>query len=198
MTGLLNRASFTERVAGRARRRRRDRKVAVLFIDLDHFKVVNDSLGHAVGDELVVTVAQRLRHALRPGDVIARFGGDEFVVLCDDLAGDEAASAIAQRLLAAVAEPIALGDRRGVRDREHRHRGRRRPATTAETLLRHADAAMYQAKNDGRARAVVFEPDHHGSAVDRAATGTDLHRALERDELVRALPADRRPAHRAA
>lgn len=185
MTGLSNRSSFTERVSLALARRQRNRLVAVLFIDLDHFKLVNDSLGHALGDELVVCVAQRLRNALRPGDVIARFGGDEFVVMCDNLSGVESVSALAERLLAAVAEPItlttdevfvtasigiAVSDPNG--------------EVTAETLLRHADAAMYQAKNDGRARAVVFEADRHGSAMTALRTGTDLHRALERDELV--------------
>ncbi len=183
MTGLSNRSSFTDRVTQALARRERNRLVAVLFIDLDHFKVVNDSLGHALGDELVVTVAQRLRSAIRPGDVIARFGGDEFVVLCENLSGAEAVSALAERLLAAVAEPITLTTDEvfvtasigiAVSDAE----------STAETLLRHADAAMYQAKNDGRARAIVFEPDHHGSAMTALRTGTDLHRALQRDELV--------------
>jgi diguanylate cyclase (GGDEF)-like protein/PAS domain S-box-containing protein len=183
MTGLSNRSNFTDRVTLALAQRQRNRMVAVLFIDLDHFKVVNDSLGHALGDELVVTVAQRLRSAIRPGDVIARFGGDEFVVLCDNLSGLEGVTALADRLLATVADPISLttdevfvtasigiavtsGD------------------ATAETLLCHADAAMYQAKNDGRARAVVFEPDQHGSAMTALRTGTDLHRALQRDELV--------------
>jgi diguanylate cyclase (GGDEF)-like protein/PAS domain S-box-containing protein len=183
MTGLTNRASFTELVTLALSRRERHRMIAVLFIDLDHFKVVNDSLGHALGDELVVTVAQRLRNAIRPGDVIARFGGDEFVVLCDNLSGVESASSLAQRLLAAVAEPIALTTDEvfvtasigiAVSDGD----------STAETLLRHADAAMYQAKNDGRARTIIFEPEQHGSAMTALRTGTDLHRALERDELV--------------
>ena len=182
MTGLSNRTTFTERVSIALARREKNRMVAVLFIDLDHFKLVNDSLGHAFGDELVVTVAQRLRHAIRPGDVIARFGGDEFVVLCDNLSSIKAVSSVAERLLAAVAVPISLttdevfvtasiGIAVGKGD------------TTAETLLRHADAAMYQAKSDGRARAVIFEPDRHSSAVSALRTGTDLHRALERNEL---------------
>ncbi len=185
MTGLSNRSSFTGRVSLALARRERNRTVAVLFIDLDHFKLVNDSLGHALGDELVVNVARRLRNAIRPGDVIARFGGDEFVVLCDNLSGVEAVSALAERLLAAVAEPITLTTDEvfvtasigiAVSDPDGE--------STAETLLRHADAAMYQAKNDGRARAVVFEADRHGSAMTALRTGTDLHRALQRDELV--------------
>src|SRR5436190_11526409 len=184
MTGLSTRASITERVAtALAAGRDRNRMVAVLFIDLDHFKLVNDSLGHAFGDELVVTVAQRLRHAIRPGDVIARFGGDEFVVLCDNLSSIKAVSSLAERLLAAVAEPIALTtDEVFVTASIGIAVGKGN--TTAETLLRHADAAMYQAKSDGRARAVVFEPDRHSSAVTALRTGTDLHRALERNELV--------------
>ena len=185
MTGLSNRSSFTERVSLALERRQRNRSIAVLFIDLDHFKVVNDSLGHAVGDELVVTVAQRLRKAIRPGDVIARFGGDEFVVLCDNLSSVESVSTLAERLLNAVADPIALTtDEVFVTASIGIAVSDANSDATAETLLRHADAAMYQAKSDGRARAVVFEPDRHGSAMTALRTGTDLHRALERDELV--------------
>jgi diguanylate cyclase (GGDEF)-like protein/PAS domain S-box-containing protein len=182
MTGLLNRASFTERVTA-ALAARTTRQVGVLFIDLDHFKVVNDSLGHTLGDELVMTIAQRLRDTLRGGHVVARFGGDEFVVLVDDLLDEGAAMKVARRLLAAVAEPVPLSTQEvfvtasiGIAIAA--------AADTAGTLLRHADAAMYEAKNTGRARAVMFEPDLQGSAVDALRTGTDLHRALERDELV--------------
>jgi diguanylate cyclase (GGDEF)-like protein/PAS domain S-box-containing protein len=182
MTGLLNRAAFTEHVSA-ALAARGDRAVAVLFIDLDHFKVVNDSLGHALGDVLVTTVAQRLRSTLRPDNVVARFGGDEFVVLCANLSGEDAAAAIARRLLDAVAEPVLMMNEEifvtasiGIAVADD--------PDTSETLLRHADAAMYRAKNDGRARAVLFQPDDHGAAIAALRTGSDLHRALERDELV--------------
>ncbi|MGO9874960.1 MAG: putative bifunctional diguanylate cyclase/phosphodiesterase [Acidimicrobiia bacterium] len=183
MTGLLNRTSFTERVAvALDTEESTGRLAAVLFIDLDHFKIINDSLGHAAGDDLLVTVAQRLRLTLRPGDLLARFGGDEFVVLCTNVLGNRAVSEIAQRLIEVVAEPILVGSDEvfvtaslgiAVANADD----------TAETLLRHADAAMYQAKHDGRARAVMFRPDHHGSAVAALRTGNDLHRALARDEL---------------
>ena len=184
MTGLLNRASFTERVAELLHAEEDGgQKAAVLFIDLDHFKIINDSLGHAAGDDLLVTVSQRLRNALRPGDLLARFGGDEFVLFCRNTVGDRAANAIARRLIGAIADPIVVGDDEvfvtasiGIAVA-----GR---GDTAETLLRHADAAMYRAKHDGRARSTVFRPDHHGSAVAALKTGNDLHRALDRDELV--------------
>jgi len=183
MTGLLNRTSFTERVSVAVdAESSTGRLAAVLFIDLDHFKIINDSLGHAAGDDLLVTVAQRLRLALRPGDLLARFGGDEFVVLCTNVIGQRAVAEIAQRLIDAIAEPILVGSDEvfvtaslgiAVANSDD----------TAETLLRHADAAMYQAKHDGRARAAMFRPDHHGSAVAALRTGNDLHRALARDEL---------------
>jgi diguanylate cyclase (GGDEF)-like protein/PAS domain S-box-containing protein len=184
MTGLLNRASFSDRVAAKlADDDETGRQSAVLFIDLDHFKLINDSLGHAAGDDLLVTVAQRLRHALRPGDLLARFGGDEFVLFCTNLSGTQAVSTIAKRLIATVGEPVMIGSDEVFTTASVgiaiAHEG-----DTAETLLRHADAAMYQAKHDGRARSVVFRPDHHGSAVEALRTGNDLHRALDRDELV--------------
>ncbi len=174
MTGLLNRASFSERVAAKlADDNETGRKSAVLFIDLDNFKLINDSLGHAAGDDLLVTVAQRLRHALRPGDLLARFGGDEFVLFCTNLSGTQAVSTIAKRLIATVARPMMIGTDEvfttasvGIAIAHE---------DTVETLLRHADAAMYQAKHDGRARSVVFRPDHHGSAVEALRTGNDLY-----------------------
>jgi diguanylate cyclase (GGDEF)-like protein/PAS domain S-box-containing protein len=180
MTGLSNRATFTERVTTALARGAGP--VAVLFVDLDHFKIVNDGLGHAAGDELLISVAQRLRTVIRPGDVVARFGGDEFVVLCEQVTGHEGASQLAHRLMAALAEPLTIGGDEifvtasvGIALSD--------VVDTAESLLRQADAAMYQAKNDGRSRAVVFQPEYHGSAAALLKTGNDLHRALERDEL---------------
>ena len=183
MTGLLNRASFTEHVSA-SLAARADREVAVLFIDLDHFKVVNDSLGHAAGDVLVTTVAAAPPRHAAPDNVIARFGGDEFVVLCPDLADEEAARPRSRAaLLDAVAEPVALDDRGDVRDREHRHRGRAAPATPRRrccaTPTPRCTAPRTTVAAGGAVRA-----RRPGAAVAALRTGTDLHRALERDELV--------------
>ncbi len=181
MTGLANRTTFTERVTTALAEN--SAQVAVLFVDLDHFKIVNDGLGHAAGDELLVKVSHRLRAVMRPGDVLARFGGDEFVVLCDGITGRNAAQKIAQRMLDSFADPIMVAEHEvfvtasigiSLCDSDD----------SAERLLRDADAAMYQAKHDGRGRVVIFEPEQHGSAVAALRTGNDLHRAIERDELI--------------
>ncbi len=181
MTGLSNRTTFTERVT--AALAEHHGQAAVLFVDLDHFKIVNDGLGHAAGDELLVKVSQRLRAVMRPDDALARFGGDEFVVLCERITGRNAATKIAQRMLGSFTEPVMVAGHEvfvtasiGISLAE--------ADDSAETLLRDADAAMYQAKHDGRARYVVFEPAQHGSAVAALRTGNELHRAVERDELV--------------
>jgi diguanylate cyclase (GGDEF)-like protein/PAS domain S-box-containing protein len=183
LTGLPNRVLFMDRlehaltVAARSRRR-----VGVVFLDLDRFKFVNDSYGHAAGDRLLVAVADRLRSALRPSDTVARFGGDEFVVLCEEVAGEEAALEIAGRMSDAVSRPVLLPEGEvfvtaslgvalsGTAD------------DTAENLLRDADTAMYRAKDQGRARTEVFDERTHQRAVHQLRTGNDLHRALERRE----------------
>jgi diguanylate cyclase (GGDEF)-like protein/PAS domain S-box-containing protein len=184
LTGLPNRSAFSDRVADALELARTERRqLAALFIDIDHFKVVNDGLGHAAGDHLLVVVAERLRRSIRPRDVVARFGGDEFVVLCDDVTGPFAAQQIADRLVAALSDPIPMGDGEvfatvsigiALSDRDD----------DADTLLRHADAAMYRAKREGRSRIETFEADHVESAAMALRTGSDLHRALERHELV--------------
>src|SRR5262249_55797440 len=139
-----------------ARSNRYGTTVAVLFLDLDRFKPVNDSLGHAAGDELLVQVAQRLRASLRRGDVVARFGGDEFVVLCEHPAGQREMRELANRLINALSEPVsvsgwtaAVGASVGIAIGGG---GR----ITIDVLIRDADAALYQAKELGRGRAVLF------------------------------------------
>src|SRR5437764_15285231 len=112
LTDLPNRALFLDRLElALARLQRHSTSIAVLFIDLDDFKVVNDSLGHSAGDKLLVELGARLRHAIRPADTIARFGGDEFGVLCEDIGEARDAVVVGQRILAAAAEPCALDGR---------------------------------------------------------------------------------------
>jgi diguanylate cyclase (GGDEF)-like protein/PAS domain S-box-containing protein len=187
LTGLPNRLLFLDRLSlAIARCRRMHREVAVLFIDLDRFKNVNDSVGHDAGDELLVSVARRLESVLRPGDTVARFGGDEFTILCDDLTtatSRERAVEIAERLLEAVAQPFILGGAQTFVSASvgiALATGDERP----EELLRDADAAMYHAKESGRGRVEVFDETMRARAVVRHATENDLHRALEHGEML--------------
>jgi diguanylate cyclase (GGDEF)-like protein/PAS domain S-box-containing protein len=184
LTGLPNRSLLIDRLEGAlARARRHNRRVAVLFLDLDHFKVVNDSLGHGLGDRLLVAIAERLAVALRPGDTVARFGGDEFVVLCEDLVTQHDAIAIAERVDQAVSGPFVIDDTEvfvGVSI------GIALPDDTEadpETLIRDADAAMYRAKDRGRSRWELFDNAMRASAVDRLDIENALRRALDRREL---------------
>jgi diguanylate cyclase (GGDEF)-like protein/PAS domain S-box-containing protein len=185
LTGLPNRVLFLDRLEQALARAGRSRTgVAVLFLDLDHFKVVNDSLGHEVGDRLLVEVADRLRGALRPGDTVARFGGDEFTLLCEDLGSPREARAVATRVADSLHEPFRVDGSElrataSVGIAMSRERG-----DTPDRLLRDADAAMYRAKDQGRARFVVFDDTMRERAVSRMQTGTDLHHALSEDQLV--------------
>jgi diguanylate cyclase (GGDEF)-like protein/PAS domain S-box-containing protein len=183
LTGLPNRVLFMDRlehalaVAGR-----NGGQVGVVFLDLDRFKFVNDSYGHAAGDRLLVAVANRVRAALRPSDTVARFGGDEFVVLCEDVAGEEAALEIAARMSAAVSRPVMLPEGEVFVTASLGVAMSGSVDETAESLLRDADTAMYRAKDQGRARTEVFDERTHFRAVHQLRTGNDLHRALQRGE----------------
>jgi diguanylate cyclase (GGDEF)-like protein/PAS domain S-box-containing protein len=183
LTSLPNRALFLDRLErALARAERHQRPVAVLFLDVDNFKVVNDSLGHDVGDQLLVTVAARLRACLRPEDTAARLGGDEFTVLLEDISEGREAEAVAERIAAALRAPIALPGRDVVVTASIGIAlgapGRNRP----EGLLRHADLAMYRAKAGGKARWALFDQSMNDAAIERLELETDLRHALEQGE----------------
>jgi diguanylate cyclase (GGDEF)-like protein/PAS domain S-box-containing protein len=183
LTGLVNRATFVERLADALDRRSHEPgRVAVLFVDLDNFKVVNDSLGHGAGDSLLEAVADRLRLVVRPHDVLARFGGDEFTVLVADVRDEEDALRVADRIQAALAEPIVLdGARRFVTASVGVSLGS--DEKQAGDLVRDADVAMYHAKSLGKARAQIFDASMRVRAVERLELEVGLRGVEERGEL---------------
>ncbi len=184
LTGLPNRAYFVE-CLGREldRAAQRHERVAVLFLDLDRFKVVNDSLGHSAGDRLLVAVADRLTATMSQNDVVARFGGDEFTILCRNVSSEETAELVAERLADAVGRPVALMEGEVFVTASVGIALSGGAADSPETLLRNADAAMYRAKELGRDRAELFDAQTHHRAVDDLRTGNALHRAIERGEM---------------
>jgi diguanylate cyclase (GGDEF)-like protein len=188
LTGLPNRRAFVERVEHALERRSRNARaighIAVLFVDVDDFKLVNDSLGHGAGDRLLEAVARRLSAALRPQDVIARFGGDEFTILVADVAGEAEALGVAERLAAALRPAIDLdGEPRfvtasvGLAVAGARHRN------DADQLMQDADAAMYRAKENGKARCEAFDDSLRAVALRRLALEGGLREALVNGEL---------------
>ena len=187
ITGLANRALFTDRIVHALDHAERTRAgVAVIFMDLDDFKIVNDTFGHAAGDELLREVGDRLRSCARSCDTAARLGGDEFAILLEDTDGDSGPAEVAERIRIALEPPffldsnqmvvraslgIAFGD------------GRRGPQATAD-LMRNADVAMYMAKAQGKSRCEVYQPTMHKTMLERLELKSDLRRALEQDEFV--------------
>jgi diguanylate cyclase (GGDEF)-like protein/PAS domain S-box-containing protein len=187
LTGLPNRLSFVDALGSTLSRSAvSGSPVGVLFLDLDNFKLINDSLGHHAGDELLRAVAPRLRSHLRPGDIVARFGGDEFGILVDRLADEAEAMVIAKRIAAAFAEPYPMG---GVDHFVTASIGiavaspSARERVEAEMLIRDADAAMYRAKERGRARCELFDAEMRAGALRRLELERELRLALEREEL---------------
>jgi len=185
LTGLPNRVLLTERMrhAIQLAQRNPDLMFAVLFIDLDRFKVINDSLGHMLGDQLLIDIANRFLRCLRPGDTVARLGGDEFVVLLEEVKDTSAAIAVADRIQAELAQSFDLEGHEvytaasiGI---AFSTVGYERP----EDLLRDADTAMYRAKAQGRRRYEIFQPGMHTNAMALLQLETDLRRAIERQEL---------------
>lgn len=183
LTGLPNRAMFTERVEGRLAHRSSEGEPVVLFLDLDDFKIVNDTLGHGVGDRLLVAVSDRIRNCLRDSDLAARLGGDEFAILLADGDGLAVALAVADRLVRSMQTPfqiegheITVGASVGVA-------AWRSDIRSADDLLRNADVAMYTAKANGKRRLAVFDPLLHAELRARHELSSDLARSLGRGEL---------------
>lgn len=184
LTGLPNRDLFLDRLRQALDRSSRDRVLrAVLFLDLDNFKVINDSLGHKAGDELLKVVAGRLRACLRPADTAARLGGDEFVVLLDGVTGVGDATRVAERIAEAVVRPIELGERQVVVGASVGIALTADHESQPEVVLRNADVAMYEAKKEGKGRTKVFDPGMFAQALRRLELGNDLRRAIEQEEL---------------
>ena len=184
LTGLANRDLFGERlVEALAHGRHNATQVAVAFLDLDHFKRVNDSFGHANGDVLLVDVAARLRGAVREGDTLARYSGDEFVAVWRDLTSPEAVGPLGERLAQALDAPFEISGG-SVRVGASIGIALAQPGQSAEEVLVAADAAMYDAKRRGRGRVRVFTSELRFGVQERMATELDLRAALGRSELV--------------
>jgi diguanylate cyclase (GGDEF)-like protein/PAS domain S-box-containing protein len=184
LTGLPNRAMFSQRLTqALARAQRNGRKVAVMFVDLDRFKVINDTLGHDAGDRLLQQAATRLRSSLRESDTIARQGGDEFVVMVEDMAEVAQAVGVAQKVLDAVAEPYLLSGQECHVTASIGISVYPEDGGDVQALLKNADIAMYRAKDGGKNSFQFYSAQANRHSLARLALETDLRRALERQEL---------------
>jgi diguanylate cyclase (GGDEF)-like protein len=184
LTGLPNRTLVLDRLAQALTRRRRDgTNVAALMVDLDRFKVINDSLGHEAGDELLLALAPRLRDVLRPHDTVARLSGDEFVIVCEAARGVREVITVAERAAAAIARPFALDSGQHFVTASVGISVASGSDDTPESLLRDADAAMYRAKQRGPGRYELFDDDMRAEVVARLRIETELRHALDHGEL---------------
>jgi diguanylate cyclase (GGDEF)-like protein len=184
LTELPNRALFMDRLGvALDRSRRTSASIAVLFLDVDNFKTINDSLGHAAGDELLIGLAHRLRAMLRPMDTVARFGGDEFTFLFEDLESEREVVLIAERVSRTVGLPVILEDRETAITVSIGIAMITDPSVPPETVIREADAAMYRAKELGRSRYELFDEASRQRASERLEMETALKHAVERSEL---------------
>ncbi len=184
LTGLPNRALFLDhlKLALARAQRHHDRAFAVLFLDFDRFKIVNDSLGHLTGDQLLVAIAQRLESCLRPGDTVARLGGDEFTILLEDLGDADEAIALAERLQKELTAPFNLNGHEVFTSASIGIARGSFAYQKPEEILRDADAAMYHAKSRGKAQHALFNESMHTRAMKQLQLETDLRHALERRE----------------
>jgi diguanylate cyclase (GGDEF)-like protein/PAS domain S-box-containing protein len=185
LTGLYNRVEFMERLrqAIERSRRRIDRTIAILFLDLDRFKVVNESLGHLAGDQLLVGLARRIERCLRGGDTFARLGGDEFIVLLDQATSITDALQVAERIHALLRDPFDLNGQAVFTSASIGIAMYGPQYIAADDLLRDADLALYRAKAQGPGHSAVFDPILHAQAVERLQTEMALRYVIERDEL---------------
>jgi diguanylate cyclase (GGDEF)-like protein/PAS domain S-box-containing protein len=185
LTGLCNRAVFVEELGRRLaelKQRRAGERFAVLYLDLDRFKIVNDSLGHLVGDELLIAVSRRLETCLRPADALARLGGDEFAILLDGLSDEQQANAIAFRIQEALSAPFAIAGREVFTSASIGIAFGRAHYTNPDEIMRDADTAMYHAKARGKARHELFDADMHARVRDRLGLESDLRHAVSNND----------------
>jgi diguanylate cyclase (GGDEF)-like protein/PAS domain S-box-containing protein len=184
LTDLPNRSLLMDRLSqALARSGRRQSSLAVLFIDLDHFKIINDELGHDVGDELLVTIAGRLLGVTRAQDTVARFAGDEFVMLCEDVEGEQAARAIGERVVRAVSTPLTVKHGEALTTASVGIAMAAGTHDRPEVLVEHADRAMYRAKSLGGSRYEVFSPERAAPAARLGGIAIELRRAVVDGEL---------------